>query len=142
MNWGKGVVIAFVCFISMIIVMIILAVRGSVQLVTDDYYEQELVYQDKINATVAASVFVDSIIVSRDNKFVTILFPAGLQAEKGEIYFYRPSDASLDKKFPLEIQNNREISFNVNEFAYGKYTVKLSWQYKNESFYCEKEVFI
>ena len=49
MNWGKGVTIAFILFVGFIMFMVVGAFRENFDLVSDDYYLEEINYQDKIN---------------------------------------------------------------------------------------------
>ena len=51
-NWGTGIVLAFIGFISFILYFVITMSTNKKydhDLVTDDYYKQELEYQSDIN---------------------------------------------------------------------------------------------
>lgn len=51
-TWGHGVIVALGCFIAFILFMIFIFPNGqqNSELITDDYYEEELAYQNVIDA--------------------------------------------------------------------------------------------
>ena len=52
-NWGTGIVLAFVAFISFIMYFVVqmnMEDRADHELVTKDYYKKELAYQKEIDA--------------------------------------------------------------------------------------------
>jgi len=49
MNWGTGIVIAFVCFAGVLATIVTISMKQDVGLVAKDYYKQEIAYQDQID---------------------------------------------------------------------------------------------
>ena len=55
MSWGYKILGVYLVFVTGIVFLVIKSSNQKVDLVTKDYYEQELMYQDKINETARAS---------------------------------------------------------------------------------------
>lgn len=143
MNWGKSIVLAFALFIAFILWLVIRTVRQDVDLIADDYYAQELQYQDKINAMQNIQPYLDSIIVKRTNDQLQFRFPKPLLAgADGEIYFYRPSSIELDKRFALQADTSGIQNINVSQLSTGKYLIKISWTSGGNAYYFEQDIFI
>lgn len=100
MNWGKSIVLAFVIFIGFIMYIVIRSAQESVDLVSEDYYNEELKYQDVIDAEINTLPFKDSIRIEQIAQTIEMEFPDEIIVDaEGEIYFFRPNDIKLDKKF-------------------------------------------
>lgn len=142
MNWGTGIVISFVVFIAMIFTFIFLGGRTKSDLVADDYYAQELAYESVIEATRNTLPFADSIYI-RKNADGNILFtmPAHrADAVNGHIYFFRPADADLDRTMDLAPDASGQQIIPASNLVPGRYTVKISWNRQEISYYWEKEI--
>ena len=55
MNWGYKILLVYAVFIAGILFLVYKASSQKMDLVTPDYYEQELKYQSQINATERAN---------------------------------------------------------------------------------------
>lgn len=143
MNWGKSIVLAFALFIAFILWLVIRTVRQDVDLIADDYYTQELHYQEKINAIQNTQPFKDSILVNRTNDAIQFRFPKPLlTGAVGEIYFYRPSSIELDRRVALRADTNGIQNVNVSQLSAGKYLIKISWTSGGNAYYFEQDIFI
>jgi hypothetical protein len=49
MNWGYKIAITFILFGALIIFMVVKSFQQNIDLVTDDYYQEELKYQQQID---------------------------------------------------------------------------------------------
>ena len=57
MDWGKGIILTLTAFAGIIISMVVICVRqDDIHLVTQNYYEEEIKYQDQIDKMVNASM--------------------------------------------------------------------------------------
>jgi len=50
MSWGKKITILYIGFVLLIVSMVTISASHKIELVSKDYYAQELDYQQKINA--------------------------------------------------------------------------------------------
>lgn len=106
MNWGKGIVVAIILFVSFIMFFVIKMTTNNDynhDLVTDKYYEKELKYQEKIDASQNAKELGEKILFDKTADGLIITFPKQLQGKslEGKVFLYRPSDKQLDFEIPL-----------------------------------------
>jgi hypothetical protein len=143
MNWGTGIVISFILFITMIFIFIYLGSREPSDLVTEDYYAQELAYEDVIRAKNMVSPFADSILLTKAEQSITLVIPTMyVRGAEGTVHFYRPSDAQLDQLYELDTDVQGHQLFDMSRFTSGKYVVKVSWQKNGTSYYWENDLYL
>ena len=138
MNWGNKVVLAFVVFMGIIITMVVVSMKQDISLVAPDYYDQEIKYQSQIDKMQAASDSNASITILKSNDKIELEFSE--IPEKGEIHFFRPSDATLD--FKVAVLSEKVQSISKSKFNKGFWKMKISWSANGKEFYTEKTVVI
>ncbi len=128
----------------MILGLVFLTLHQDIQLVSDDYYEQELKYQDKINASANSLQLDRQISFSADNKRILIDYPKEFFGKKieGEIVFQRPSDAALDYKTNIQLNDSGQQIVLSDKFKMGLYKVQVSIKMDNKDYYFEQSLFI
>jgi len=140
MNWGKGIAIFLVLFISFILSMVFKMVSTSTDLEVENYYEASLIHEAKIQAIRNANSFKDKITVNNDGEKIHILFPNEVvlnDVEEGTIHFYRPENGKLDKKFPFIKTNKQELVIPLQSIEKGNYKLFLSWKTSEKDFFVE-----
>lgn len=137
MNWGTKLTIVFCLFASMIIVLVVMSMRQNFDMVTDNYYEEELKYQDRIDAETNAAAFSNGILFTMSADSVKLTMPAeGFYGfNKGTIVFYRASDAHLDVTSDLKIDAAGHQNFDRKKFVSGNYEVSLSWEASGKNYF-------
>ncbi|MGC8857725.1 MAG: FixH family protein [Ignavibacteria bacterium] len=144
-SWGIIIAILYSGFVLLVLVMVMFSFTQRVDLVTDNYYEKELRYQeqiDKINRTNQLSEKLDFHV---DNRIVSIKFPNKLDPDPDNlIHFYRPSNSSYDKivKIVTDSSNFQKIKLNREKFSKGFWRVRINWVSGGFSYYTEKEFFL
>lgn len=139
MSWGIKITVLYSSFVILIVTMVGMATKQKIDLVSSDYYEQELKYQDKINRInrtealeqgISWSVQKDKLILSVPNQFKG-------KTITGKVYFFRPSDAGFDNtvEIPNDTLSNKEIStINMKK---GMYKIQIDWKSDNNEYYNE-----
>jgi len=141
MNWGYRIFVSFVLFVGLIVTLVTISMRQDINLVAEDYYEQEIEYQDQIDRlkrTSELKVQPEIRLVKPENLVVIAMNQE--KVEKGEALFFRPSDSTMDKLVTITNNASREIS--VAGWEPGLWKVKLSWQADGKEFYTEKTIFL
>lgn len=137
MNWGKGIALTFFIFCTGMIVIVGSTFREEVDLVTEEYYKEELVYQQKIDQSGFAHK-AGNITLIQMEKAIRFTFPEG-QLPTGKIYFYKPDKPALDRTFEI---TNRVTEIPKTELSFGKYRIKVTWESGGITFYQEDILFI
>lgn len=137
-NWGTGIVLAFVCFISFIMYFVI---RMSTDknyehdLVTEDYYKQELEFQKEINQEKNAQTLVENLSWEKTNTGIVLKFPTNLKVSNitGKVFLYRPSNKILDFNIPISLSNNTFL-VPKSKLLDGRWNITVKWNYNNISY--------
>jgi hypothetical protein len=98
-------------------------------LVAKDYYQQELNYQediDAINRTVDEGL-TPKLETESGKLWVTL--PQGVQPQQGDIHLYRPDDPSADQHYKLL---NPETGITTKGLKKGRWEVRVRFQYQNK----------
>ena len=144
MNWGNKLIIVFLLFAVLMGTLVYKCINTKYDLVSKDYYKDELRYQDKIDG-MANAAKVSDIAISQNKDFVTIDLPKELKGDNptGEIWFYCATDDRKDKKFPINIDTAGQQMILKSSLPKTKYQVKLNWKtVANKIYYAEKEITI
>lgn len=139
MNWGTGIFLSFLGFIVVIMTMVTISVRmDGIELVTESYYEKEIVYQDQIDKE-QATLDQNKDIMTFDMKGQMILvdLPSGAS---GTLHLFRPSDAALDQKIKLDGNSQRAIEVPINQLKSGYWKAQLNWIENGVEYYQEKKL--
>jgi hypothetical protein len=142
MNFGNWIVVAFVLFALFIGGLVTVCVTQEVNLVSKDYYNEELAYQDQIRRINNTIRLVKKPVVTKidDNTF-QIAFDKQFNIENGKVSFFCPSDPKMDKDFKLETSDNSQL-FDTSFFGKGMYKLKLVWAMDGKEFYYEQIIYI
>jgi hypothetical protein len=141
-SWGHKILFVYLAFVAGTMFLVFKANQQKFDLVTSDYYEQELKFQNVIDQKQRVAELSAPPKISHSVNSVSIQFPDEFlnKEVKGEIYLYRPSDASKDiRKSFTTLQCFAGLTLDKN--LSGAYEVKLSWQADGNSFYNEQRIF-
>lgn len=140
MNWGLRIVLVYLGFVAMILTLVVKARSEKIELVTPDYYAQEIVYQQRIEALTNAQALSDTLKVTATKEWVTVELPAEClgQIKNGLLRFYRPSDASLDASQTFHTEASVSMHYARSNLQPGLYLVQCSWQTNGQDYYMEK----
>lgn len=142
-NWGTGIVIAIVGFISFIMYFVISMStdkKFSHDLVTDSYYEKELNYQNDIDAIKNAKQLAEDVRVEKSEEGLKIFIPKSLQSNgKGKVFLYRPSNKQLDFEIPFSNSNNY-LLVPENRLLDGRWNITVEIENKETKYRFVKEI--
>ena len=143
-NWGTGIVIAIVGFMSFIMYFVITMSTDknySFDLVTEKYYQQELGFQDEINAEKNAKGLKEKITIQRIENGLKIEFPKEFTPKeiKGKVFLYRPSNKQLDFEIPISISNTY-LLVPEKRLLDGRWNINIAFKYNNKEYLIREEI--
>jgi hypothetical protein len=140
MNWGYKLLLVFAAFGGMISYMVYRCVQTPVNLVSAEYYRDELVYQDVIDGRKKADALSGKVELKQEGSYISIRFPQEIRGSKsdGTIRFYCPSDATKDWKVALSLNPDGTQLVSTKTISPGHYVVKISWETNHSRFYTEE----
>jgi nitrogen fixation protein FixH len=142
LNWGTGIVIAFVIMISGMLILVSIALKQDYDLVDDDYYQKSIDYQqhiEKVKNNDGLAVKIKFVLAGDS---LTLRFPDLANEEKysGEIHFYSPVEKKRDLTLPLELDSARSQMILLNALERGRYQVKIDWMAGKVAYYQQEEI--
>ena len=141
MNWGTKIILAFAGFIAVIFTLAYISMGQDVNLVSKDYYVQELAYEEQIQRIRNTQSLEQkpTLVVDRKTDKAHLVFPESLKdkLDEGQVLFYRPSNGAFDKTFSISLNEDGLQSFDVSGYVKGLWKAKISWAYRNTEYYYE-----
>lgn len=143
-SWGTGILIGIIGFVVISISMTVIFMTQDVDLVADKYYENSLQYQVEIDKQSRTKSLDEQVKINFNGELINILFPSAYLDKNisGEIYFYRPSNPSLDFKLLLQISAEGNQIIPVERLLKGFWRIKLNWTMDGNGYYNERAITI
>ncbi|MBD2767916.1 FixH family protein [Hymenobacter sp. BT664] len=145
--WPAAIIATFVLFAGYIGYMVQQAMRTSVDLVSVDYYQQELAFQQRLESVARTAALPAPVRVSYQPgaRRLTLQLPPSLaaQAVHGTLHFFRPSDQRLDFKLPFEpTGDSARQHLNTSRLRPGHWRLRLDFTAGRQQYFIEQELTI
>lgn len=143
-NWGTGIVIGLILFIGFILVMVFMMStekKYDYDLVTEEYYKEELRFQDEIDAENNAFLLSEKVRVLREPEGLLLVFPKELENDKilGTVFLYRPSNKRLDFEIPLELTKS-QLLIPKDRLLDGRWNIIVRWRSDEKDYLFKEEI--
>ncbi len=145
-TWGHA---AIAIPVTIVVVFTSVLIRSmaddkNTELVTEDYYAQEIQFQDQIDQTKNALELNAQLNWTKVGANWRLDLNGDFESidAEGEVYFYRPSNSKLDVTIPLDLDDVGQQMISANNFERGKYQVQVKWNIDGKECYLEKNIFI
>ncbi|RZW55895.1 MAG: cytochrome C oxidase Cbb3 [Flavobacteriaceae bacterium] len=143
-NWGTSIVIAFIGFISFIMYFVITVntdEKYDYDLVTDEYYKEELRYQTTIDKEKNSKALKQNVTWQKTEKGMLITFPDAFDYKHitGKLFLYRPSNRQLDFEIPISL-SSYNLLIPDNRMLDGRWNIYVDWEYQNMSYLFKEEL--
>jgi len=140
--WPLAIILFFALFFSGIAAVITIAATHRESLVSKDYYEQEIRFQDQINAANRAQLSGASIHCDPAGRLITVAVPPEQVGEtfSGTVELYRPSSPDLDRTFRLTPKADGTQTLDGGDLATGLWLVRIRWNSGGQDFFLEKKI--
>jgi len=139
-----GLVAVIILFLIINIGFVIFASHQEVSLVSDNYYEKELKYQDRIDRLDRAKALGLDVHVQTNLTDVGIQYPPHFAdgVIRGSLHFFRPSDKQLDRTFPINLQSGLIQTIPRDEIASGRWILYVDWTQQGQSYSLQKDLYV
>lgn len=143
LNWGASIVLAiasFMIFILYLVITMTTSTEFNHDLVIEDYYKQELKFQDQMARETNSQTLVRDIEIEKTGDGMLINFPPGLTPAtiKGNVMLYRPSNKEQDFSIPIQL-NDQQLIIPASLLEKGRWDIIIDWSYEDEKYYFKKE---
>jgi hypothetical protein len=134
----KWIYAAFVFFALFIGTLVVISMRQDINLVSKDYYQEELKHQEKIDKIKNTETLTEKPQLSFESNAVKVVFPYFSTIDKGELHVVRPSNDKLDQTFNVNAMQGDSQVFPLKIWEKGLYRVSLTWTMDGKDYYFEK----
>jgi hypothetical protein len=119
---GFGMMIIFMSY------LVFRCINQPAEMVNDNYYENELKYQDNIDAKVNGDVHVESFSVTKVGNKIKLRLPVELTSKfsKATVIFYCVSDKTADIKKILQNSSGGMYYFDASSWKKLNFIAKIS----------------
>jgi len=143
-NWGTGLVIAlaaFICFIMYFVITMMTDSQYNHDLVVEEYYKQELGFQDQLNAEKNAFNFPFKVRVEESATGINLVFPEEIaeDMQNAKVYFYRVSDKNMDFEKEIVLINNK-MQIPEEQIFPGRWDITVQWEKDGKSYLTKEKI--
>lgn len=136
-NWGTSIVIAFVLFIGFILFFVVKSHQKQYKhdLVSEEYYKDELKYQNEIDQLQNVKDLTEEFEISKTTSGFEILFPSQFTNANidGIITMSRPSNKQLDFSQKIHIENQK-VHISKEKLTQGFWDLKIEFESENKRY--------
>jgi hypothetical protein len=126
MNWGKSITVVMITFITFIVVLVTIIMSNRIDLVSEDYYQKEIAFEDEIQAKNSWNkVSEDATFLSNEEHLIVNL-PKIEGVDAYELILSRPNDNKKDIRF--SIKNTQTFLIEKSKLEKGVYDYRIVCQ--------------
>jgi hypothetical protein len=143
MNWGHKILFVYLAFVAGTLFLVFKSSNQKIDLVTTNYYEKELKYQQTIDAAKRGNSLSEPVkCMIKDNNFI-VQFPKDFEGKKlsGQVVLYCPSDEDKDIIHNFSVDDGL-VSVPIPAMQNKHYELHLNWLADGINYYFEQKIVI
>jgi len=144
--WMWGLTATIVASIVFFVGFAIWTFQDDVELVYDNYYEKDVVFDQQIKrvARTGALLLKPVLNYNQTTQMLAVKFPLALghAPTTGEVLLFRPADLHKDRLFPLELIGDSLQTISLPDMVSGLWRIKLNWTSGGEEYYLEQSLMV
>ena len=119
-----------------------MACGHKAELVSPDYYEQEIRFQSHLERAARSQSLAASASYQPETRQIRIELPKAVEPGKavGQIYLYRPSSAGLDRHLNLDTDAQGIQLIDAANLRSGLWKIRLTWTAAGKEFFLERSI--
>lgn len=138
LNWPTGIILAIISFMIFILSFVYKSIaidRYQHELVSEDYYRDELHYQEEINKLNNSNTLEKDIELSNSEKGIVVKFPEDIAQDEisGVIRFQRLSNIKLDFSQEIRLEGHEQL-IPDEKLVSGKWSIRVEWNHGEEEY--------
>jgi len=143
--WPASIVGFFVVAIIFLVTFVAWAMRQREDLVSADYYEREVGYQQQIDSLNRSQTLAAQVVVTFDpaQPAIVITLPSDKRkGATGKVHLYRPSDARLDREVTLALDAHGLQKVDTKDLEGGLWKVRVKWSAGGQEYFLDQPVIV
>ena len=143
MNWGYKILSVYIVFIAGILYMVFKSSGENQDLVTKDYYEQELKYQQVIDDAARAGTLSSEVKYELKGEQMMITLPKEMEGKNSTVHILLYCTADKRKDITSEqVTETAVLNLPITKNNKGLHELKVSWITEGKSYYSEQKLII
>ncbi|MCU0319599.1 MAG: FixH family protein, partial [Flavobacteriales bacterium] len=128
-------------FVLLMTSFMIRAASNQEELVAENYYEQELAYQQQIDKLNRSAALSEDLTLTSTEAGLSLQFPAWTQgkAVTGSVQLQRPSDQRADDQL---LDADRHMLIPTSDRLKGAYNVVVEWSVEGVSYLHRDRIYV
>ena len=142
-TWGTGIFITIIIFVSFFTSFIIFSLTQDINLVSKDYFPEEIAYGQKLDKIKNADALKDKIKIEQKESKLIIIYPQNFKNKNisGKIIFYYVTDSKFDIDIDINITDHKQI-INLLKYKKGRYYLQIDWKNIETEYFQEFKITI
>ncbi|MEZ5358131.1 MAG: FixH family protein [Candidatus Zixiibacteriota bacterium] len=144
--WGVGIFVFYGVFIVFILALVLYVSLQDMQMVTEDYYAKDLVYQQHIDKVRQSQELTEGLKIEPNpgKMHIMLTFPADMSPDSigGTVTLFRPSNARLDKVIDIAPDKSGQQAIDIAGLVRGNWRIRIDWSCGSRSFYSEDVLYL
>ncbi len=141
-NWGTGIALTLVLFAGLMSFMVYQAMQQDFDLVSEDYYAEEIDYQNIIDQKRNALALTEKASLKVTESAVNLQLPADFEGKAKTFSVLMYCEQEADNDFSFEHTETTENSFEVpfTTISEGKWIAKVKLHCDGVDYYFDPEI--
>lgn len=136
--WPISIIFVIALFIGLTISFVIMAFSHRVDLVTKDYYEKDLMYNERQKRESAALSLEKPFLYSAKNGTIYFTLPNVMGSPcHGTITFYSPLNPAMDKSVKFQEMCGYPVKIETPFLTRGFWRLKFEWASGDKKYFRE-----
>ena len=140
--WPIGIIAYLGGGFIFIIAYTVFSMNQKMDHVREDYYDQELRFQQQIDRVSRTQAVKAEVVVSFDKARDSIALTLPQKALAGHVSLYRPSDASLDREVEIQTDDRGAQRIDAAALMPGLWKVRVQWMADGQEYFFDKAVVV
>ena len=140
LHWGWGIGLLYSGFVAMIGVLVFSSMNQHIELVTENYYDEEIQFQQKIDRIKRTNALTEPLRWHIEGDQLIVQFPANVGTAEGKIHFYCPANSHNDRDIQLKPDTQKINRISLSALPAGHYTFQIDWKADGQEYWNEGKV--
>jgi hypothetical protein len=139
-RWPSGIIMVIAVFLVVMLGVTGYLMTQDVNLVTEKYYEKELVYQVRIKAIERTRALGSETGIFSATGAIIVQYPRSMASATGEghVLLYRPSDHSSDRAIRIVADTAAQQIIPFTNLSSGLWRIQVQWVDRGDDYYMEQ----
>lgn len=143
-KWPLGIFLGYMVFVIGTLSVVFFTFTQTRDLVDEDYYAQTMVFDQHLERKKLAENMENPLELELNGGYIDFRFPPELLSDdpEGQITLFRPSDASMDQTYDIDLDESGTQQIPIDELAEGLWRVQVSWSAGKDEYYVEEQLYL